>query len=88
MPLPEGLQLTPFDASFHADPYAVYRVLREGAPLHRESTSFYAGDTWTVTGFDLVERLLKEPRLSVDPRRIGMPRDGRADNAVTRGPRT
>lgn len=84
VPLPEGLQLTPFDADFHADPYAVYRTLREAAPLHRETTSFYPGDTWTVTSHVLVEPLLKDPRLSVDARRIGMPRDGRADNAVTR----
>ena len=84
MTLPEGLELTPFDAAFHADPYAVYRTLRDTAPLHRETVSFYPGDTWTVTSFSLVERLLKDPRLSVDARRIGMPRDGRADNAVTR----
>ncbi len=83
MPLPEGLQLTPFDPTFFEDPYAVYKTLRTGDPCHQETTSFYPGDTWTVTSFELVEQLLKDQRLSANPNKIGLPRDPRANNSVT-----
>ena len=86
MAIPEGLELTPFNDAFQADPFAVYAELREAAPLYREQNSMYTGESWTASSYELVERLLKDDRLSSDPRKIGMALDPRADNTVTRRP--
>ena len=75
--IPEGLQLTPFDPVFEKDPYGVYARLRTAAPVH------FDGVSWTVSGYAEVARLLKDARLSVDPRKVGQRRDPRADNSVT-----
>ncbi len=80
--IPDGVQLTPFDDDFYADPYPVYRRLRTLEPVHRDEVSFYPR-SWTISDYNTVSRLLKDPRLSVDPRRIGLRRDPRADNPVT-----
>ncbi len=80
--IPDGLQLTPFDADFYADPYAVYQRLQTLDPIHKDRTSFYA-ESWTICGYQRVNRLLRDSRLSTDPRTIGIRRDPRADNAVT-----
>lgn len=76
--IPAGIQLTPFDPEFERDPYAVYARLREAAPIH------YDGTAYTVSGYSEAAALLKDERLSVDPRKVGQLRDGRADNPVTR----
>ncbi len=76
--VPEGIQLTPFDPEFERDPYAVYARLREAEPVH------YDGTSYTVSGYAEVAVLLKDRRLSVDPRKVGLTRDPRADNPVTR----
>ena len=76
--IPEGIQLTPFDPEFERDPYAVYARLREKAPVH------FDGMSYTVSGYAEVATLLKDDRLSADPRRVGVERDPRAENAVTR----
>lgn len=76
--IPEGIQLTPFDPEFEKDPYRVYARLREAAPVH------YDGTSYTVSGYAEVEALLKDKRLSVDPRKLGLARDPRANNPVTR----
>ncbi len=75
---PEGIQLTPFDPEFERDPYGVYAKLREAARVH------YDGTSYIVSGYAEVEALLKDKRLSVDPRKVGQLRDPRADNPVTR----
>ncbi len=75
--IPEGIQLTPFDPEFERAPYGVYARLREAAPVHHDGTSY------TVSGYAEVEALLKDKRLSVDPRKVGLSRDPRTDNPVT-----
>jgi len=76
--IPTGLQLTPFDPEFARDPYAVYARLRELAPVHFDGTSY------TVSGYAEVAALLKDKRLTVEADRVGLARDPRADNLVTR----
>ena len=82
MAIPDGLELTPFDPTFNDDPYAVYARLRDEDPVHKDSASFY-GNSWTISEYALVDQLLRDRRLTVDPRAIGIRRDPRADNAVT-----
>jgi len=80
--IPDGIELTPFDDKFYSDPYEVYARLRSLDPVHRDISSFYK-NSWTVTDFDNVRSLLRDKRLSVDSRKVGVARDPRADNAVT-----
>jgi cytochrome P450 len=54
-----GVALDPADPAFRADPYAVYRELRERAPVTRLS----AGQAWLVTGYEEVRTLLRDPRV-------------------------
>ncbi len=75
--IPEGIQLTPFDPEFERDPYGVYARLREAAPVH------WDGMAYTASGYAEVSTLLKDKRLTVDPRKLDIARDPRADNAVT-----
>ena len=76
--IPEGIELTPFDPEFERDPYGVYTRLRKAEPVH------YDGNSYTVSGYAEVAALLKDKRLSVDPRKVGLQRDPRADNPITR----
>lgn len=75
--IPEGIQLTPFDPEFERDPYGVYARLRDAAPIH------WDGMAYTASGYAEVAALLKDKRLTVDPRQLDIARDPRADNAVT-----
>ena len=75
--IPEGIQLTPFDPEFERDPYGVYARLRDAAPVH------WDGMAYTASGYAEVAALLKDKRLTVDPRKLDIARDPRADNAVT-----
>ncbi len=80
--VPDGLELTAFDETFHKDPYAVYERLRRLDPIHEDKASLW-GKSWTISGYEYVKTLFSDTRLSVDPRTIGLRRDPRADNAVT-----
>src|SRR5439155_24090540 len=64
-----GVALDPADPAFRADPYAVYRELREHAPVTRLS----AGQAWLVTGYEEVRTLLRDPRVGT-----ATPREPRA----------
>lgn len=83
--IPDGVELTPFDAAFLADPYAVYARLRTLDPVHHDRVSLYP-NSWTICDHALVRQLLLDDRLSVDWRRVGIVRDPRADNPLTRRP--
>lgn len=76
--IPEGIQLTPFDPEFERDPYGVYARLREAEPVH------WDGMAYAVSGYNEVAALLKDKRLTVDPRPLDIATDPRADNSVTR----
>jgi cytochrome P450 len=80
--IPDGLEITAFDEAFYANPYGVYERLRRLDPVHQDKVAFY-GSSWTISSHELVMSLLKDKRLSVDPRTVGIRRDPRADNAVT-----
>ena len=80
--IPDGLQLTPFDPVFYANPYPVYEKLRRLDPIHRDQASFYE-TSWTITEYATVRQLLRHPSLSVEAAKVGLRRDPRADNQVT-----
>lgn len=54
----------PYSAEFDADPYPVYRFLRENHPLYYWPT----GRAWVVSRFGDVEAILRDPRLSLSYR--------------------
>ena len=64
-PLPEGIQLTPFDPAFREDPYPILHELRRRAPVHRDREL----RRWVVTRHDDVEMLLRHREFLVDPRK-------------------
>jgi cytochrome P450 len=51
----------PFDPSFRADPYAVYRRLREEAPVHKSPLGFFV-----LTRYEDCANILRDPRSSND----------------------
>jgi cytochrome P450 len=55
-----GLYLNPFEPGFFDNPYAQYARLREEAPVHQSPLG-----PWTLTRYDDVSRLLRDPSLSV-----------------------
>lgn len=57
------LFLNPFEPGFFENPYDQYRRLRERAPVHQSPMG-----PWTITGYDEVSRLLRDPSLSVEER--------------------
>jgi len=59
----DGLFLNPFEPGFFDNPYDQYRRLRERAPVHQSPMG-----PWTLTGYDEVSRVLRDPSLSVEER--------------------
>ena len=57
----EEVFLNPFEPGFFDDPYAQYRRLRELRPVHQSPFG-----PWTITRYDDVSRLLRDPSLSVE----------------------
>jgi cytochrome P450 len=57
--------LNPFAAGFFSNPYEQYRDLREHAPVHQSPFG-----PWLLTRYDDCVRLLRDPRTSVEERRI------------------
>jgi cytochrome P450 len=57
----DELFLNPFEPGFFDDPYAQYRRLRELRPVHQSPLG-----PWTLTRYDDVSRLLRDPSLSVE----------------------
>ncbi|MEX0750710.1 MAG: cytochrome P450 [Dehalococcoidia bacterium] len=66
-PVPTGVQLTPLDPAFQADPHAVLDELRERDPVHHDEQL----GRWVLTRHDDVDALLRDRSLSVDPRNAG-----------------
>ena len=59
----EQVFLNPFEPGFFDDPYRQYRQLRELRPVHQSPFG-----PWTLTRYDDVSRLLRDPTLSVEDR--------------------
>jgi len=55
-----GVFLDPFEPGFFDDPYAQYARLRDQAPVHQSPLG-----PWTLSRYDDVSRLLRDPTLSV-----------------------
>ncbi len=64
-PLPQGMQLTPFDPAFREDPYPILHELRRRAPVHRDEEL----RRWVVTRHDDVAFVLRHKEFLVDPRK-------------------
>jgi cytochrome P450 len=60
-----GASYNPFAKGFYENPYPQYHRLLERDPVHRVT----GGNAWIVSGFDDVETLLRDPRLSADDRK-------------------
>ena len=59
----EQVFLNPFEPGFFDDPYRQYRRLREQRPVNRSPLG-----PWTLTRYDDVSRLLRDPSMSVEDR--------------------
>ena len=68
----EELYLNPFEPGFFDNPYDQYRRLRELRPVHQSPLG-----PWTLTRYDDVSRLVRDPSLSVEERNATF--DRRAD---------
>ena len=66
-PVPTGVQLTPLDPTFQADPYPVLDELRERDPVHHDEQLH----RYVLTRHDDVDALLRDRAHSVDPRNAG-----------------
>ena len=77
----------------HADPYPLYRRLRELAPMHRSGLD----GVWYVSGFDACRHILGDtrigkndqfivPRHGVDPERVRLARRRRRPSMLTANP--
>jgi cytochrome P450 len=64
-PVPTGVELTPLDPAFRADPYPVLARLREREPVHYDQVI----NRWVLTRLDDIERVLRDRTMSVDPRK-------------------
>ncbi|MEX1254636.1 MAG: cytochrome P450 [Dehalococcoidia bacterium] len=60
-----AVQYNPFVPETRANPYPVYRQLREQDPVHRSEVM----DGWVLTRYEDVVSTLKHPRMSADRRR-------------------
>jgi cytochrome P450 len=60
-----GVQFNPFVPEVHADPYPMYRQLREQDPVHWSELM----EAWVLTGYEDVQSVLRDPRFSADRRR-------------------
>jgi hypothetical protein len=80
--IPHGVQLTPNDAAFRKDPYAVYRLLRERDPVHRGGYSL-SENSWAVTEHEAVRDILQMEKISANPRALGMEPDPRPGSPKT-----
>jgi cytochrome P450 len=60
----ETLAFNPFLPEVHKDPYPLYHQLRSEDPVHRSSLGF-----WVLTRHADVLAVLRDPRMSRDPRR-------------------
>ncbi|MDQ3876739.1 MAG: cytochrome P450 [Actinomycetota bacterium] len=65
-----GWFFNPFDPAVHADPYPTYKALREQDPVHR---SPFGGTL--LTRYSDIARVLRDPRMSSDFRKIELPFD-------------
>ena len=57
----EPILFNPFDPSFRADPYPVYRRLRDESPVHQSPLGFFV-----LTRYEDCANLLRDPRVSND----------------------
>lgn len=64
-PIPTGLQLTPLDAEYQDDPYAILAEIREREPVHYDAVL----RRWFLTRHDDVDSVLRDRGLAVDPRK-------------------
>jgi cytochrome P450 len=63
--------------TFQQDPYAYYARLREQAPIaNLPGSSLFFGGGWLITRYDDVVRALKDPRLTVEQRKVSDRIDG------------
>jgi len=77
----------------HADPYPLYRRLRQAAPVHRSELD----GVWYVSGFEACRHVLGDPRIGknrqfiverhgVDPERIRLARRRQRPSMITANP--
>jgi cytochrome P450 len=59
------IQYNPFTPEAHANPYPLFRQLREHDPVHRSELM----EAWVLTRYDDVVAVLRDPRFSADRRR-------------------
>jgi cytochrome P450 len=59
-----ALEFNPFLPEVHANPYPLYHRLRTEDPVHRSEAGF-----WVLTRHAEVATVLRDPRMSRDPRR-------------------
>jgi pimeloyl-[acyl-carrier protein] synthase len=60
-----AVQFNPFVPEVHANPYPMYRTLREQDPVHWSELM----EAWVLTRYDDVVSVLRDPRFSADRRR-------------------
>jgi cytochrome P450 len=62
--------LNPFEPGFFDNPYAQYRAVREGDPVHHSPIG-----AWLLMRYDDVHRVLRDPSLSVEERNVTAARE-------------
>jgi len=61
---PTGMQLTPFDEAYQADPYPVIHELRELDPFHHDQEL----QRYFVCNYEDVKAILRDSQMLTDPR--------------------